>query len=250
MSSNGSSVITWIDSRYGDDAIFFQRYNSMDIAQGNNEIANDDVGRSADQFRPSIAMDGNGNFVIVWEDYRYGVDNPDIIGQRYYPNGTKRGSNYRIVADGPFKLETYPVVTGNSQQLVFSWVDNRRSKGWDIFAKLTTWDWEGVTSVSEQRQLPDAFCLFQNYPNPFSPPGRGNFDNPSTTIEFTLPQSSIVKLKIYNILGKEVASLVSERLAAGNYQYHWTATGMPAGVYFYQLRADKFSQTRKMILIS
>lgn len=90
--------------------------------------------------------------------------------------------------------------------------------------------------------IPEKYALEQNYPNPF---------NPSTTIEFALPQSSFVTLKIYNILGKEVASLVSEMLAVGNYNYHWNATRMAAaaGVYFYQLRTDKFSQTKKMILM-
>ena len=103
--------------------------------------------------------------------------------------------------------------------------------------------WTGsFLEVSERKveKVPQQFGLSQNYPNPF---------NPSTTIAFSLPQADFVTLKIYNVLGKEIASLVSERLSAGNYQYQWNATGMAAGVYFYQLRTDKFSQTRKMVLM-
>jgi hypothetical protein len=239
MDDSGNFVIAWEDCRQNKHDVYFQRYNSTGVAQGNNEIVNDDAG-SADQYRPSIAMDSGGNLVIVWEDYRYGIDNPDIIGQRYYPDGTKRGSNYRIVADGPFKLETYPVVVANSQQLAFCWMDNRRARGWDIFAKITTWDWEGVTSVPEQQQLPDDFCLFQNYPNPF---------NPSTTIEFALPKAAFVTLKVYNLLGEEVATLIAEQRSAGIHKICWNARGLASGVYLYRLEAGNFLQVKKLLLI-
>ncbi|UCE05435.1 MAG: T9SS type A sorting domain-containing protein, partial [bacterium] len=239
MDGSGNFVIAWEDYRHDNSDVYFQRYDSMGVAQGNNEIANDDAG-STDQYHPSIAMDGNGNSIIVWEDYRYGVDNPDIIGQRYYPDGTKRGDNCRIVADGPFKFEKYPVVVANSQQLVFCWMDNRRLKGWDIFAKITTWDWEGVTSVPEQRQLPDNFVLFQNYPNPF---------NPSTSIEFALPKSAFVTLKLCNLLGEEVTKLIAEQREAGTHKLNWDARGLTSGVYLYQLEAGGIVQSKKLILM-
>jgi len=89
--------------------------------------------------------------------------------------------------------------------------------------------------------LPSAFSLHQNYPNPF---------NPTTNIEFSIPQSEFVTLKVYNILGQEVATLVSERLSAGQYKYDWDASGLASGVYLYRLETDQgFSQTRKLILL-
>jgi hypothetical protein len=89
--------------------------------------------------------------------------------------------------------------------------------------------------------IPNTYALYQNYPNPF---------NPSTTIEFALPKACLVNLKIYNILGEEVAALVSENLSAGSYKYNWNARGLASGVYFYRLEADKgFVQTKKMLLI-
>jgi hypothetical protein len=86
-----------------------------------------------------------------------------------------------------------------------------------------------------------SFNLKQNYPNPF---------NPSTTIRFDLPKTSKVTLKIFNILGEEIATLVSDQLSAGSYSYEWSGTGgMASGVYLYRLEAEGFVQTRKMILM-
>jgi len=86
-----------------------------------------------------------------------------------------------------------------------------------------------------------SFDLKQNYPNPF---------NPSTTIEFDLRRSSKVTLKVFNILGEEVATLVSDKLSAGSYSYEWSRTGgMASGVYLYRLEAEGFVQTHKMILM-
>jgi hypothetical protein len=97
------------------------------------------------------------------------------------------------------------------------------------------------TSVSNHDpKLIQGWQLFQNYPNPF---------NPTTTIEFSLPQSGFVSLKIYNILGEEVAVLVSEKLNAGQYKYEWDASSLVSGVYLYELTAAGFVQTRKMVLL-
>lgn len=89
------------------------------------------------------------------------------------------------------------------------------------------------------------FELFQNYPNPF---------NPETAISFQLSPrgqaaNSLVSLKVYDVVGREVATLVAENLAAGSYTYRWVAKGLAGGVYFYRLEAGNFTQTRKMLLI-
>jgi hypothetical protein len=92
----------------------------------------------------------------------------------------------------------------------------------------------------EQERIPTDFVLNQNYPNPF---------NPSTTIQFDLPKTSEVSLKIFNILGEEVATLVSDRLSAGSYSYEWDASHLPSGVYLYRLETEDFVETKKMILL-
>jgi len=73
--------------------------------------------------------------------------------------------------------------------------------------------------------------------------------SPGNTIEFALPHSGFVTLKIYNILGEEVATLVSEKLNAGRYKYDWNAGNLASGVYFYRLQTGNFNQTKKLILL-
>lgn len=98
-----------------------------------------------------------------------------------------------------------------------------------------------VTSIDDNsHSLVYNYQLHQNYPNPF---------NPSTTFEFTLPQADVVTLKIYNILGEEVATLVSERVAAGKYEYEFDAGNFASGIYLYRLVAGDYVQVRKMILM-
>lgn len=98
-----------------------------------------------------------------------------------------------------------------------------------------------VTSVqTDKKDLPQSYSLEQNFPNPF---------NPETTISYTLPKSNYVQLKVYDILGTEVASLVDEPQEAGQYQIHFNAGGLSSGIYFYSLKAGNFSRVLKMILL-
>jgi hypothetical protein len=82
--------------------------------------------------------------------------------------------------------------------------------------------------------------LDQNYPNPF---------NPNTVIKYSIPEVSKVMLKLYNLLGEEMATLVNEEKVAGYYKVEFNAATLPSGVYFYQLRAGDFVQTKKMLLL-
>jgi hypothetical protein len=88
--------------------------------------------------------------------------------------------------------------------------------------------------------LPDKFQLAQNYPNPF---------NPTTSIKYSLASKSKVELKIYNILGKEIVTLVNNFQDAGNYEVKFNAQNLSSGVYFYELNAGNFSAKKKMVLL-
>jgi len=92
----------------------------------------------------------------------------------------------------------------------------------------------------DNTNIPKKYFLSQNYPNPF---------NPKTTIEFSIPKSEFVTLKIYNLLGQEVALLVSDKLKTGNYKYTWDAGSLSSGVYFYELKAGNYVKSQKMILL-
>jgi hypothetical protein len=98
----------------------------------------------------------------------------------------------------------------------------------------------GTTSVGINLiESIDGYALGQNYPNPF---------NPSTTIQFNLPSKSYASLKVFDMLGREVAMLVDEELSAGNHTRQWNAMNMSSGVYFYRLRAGLFLETKKLFL--
>jgi flagellar hook assembly protein FlgD len=103
-----------------------------------------------------------------------------------------------------------------------------------------------TTSVGNgQAEIPQTFALMQNYPNPF---------NPSTTIEYQLPVNGFVELKVYDIAGREVATLVSEMKNAGTHRIAWNAvddrgTKVSSGVYFYRISAGQFNQIKKMVLL-
>ena len=110
--------------------------------------------------------------------------------------------------------------------------------GWGDFSEIRTFD-TYVTSV-ESEDIPIEYALEQNYPNPF---------NPVTTIKYSLPTESRVKLEILNLLGEQVELLVNETNTGGDYEAIWDASNLASGIYFYRLQAGDFVQTRKMILL-
>jgi hypothetical protein len=113
-------------------------------------------------------------------------------------------------------------------------INSNINHGYPYLASIMPTFVEGAAVVT-----PENFILLQNYPNPF---------NPSTVIRYQLPSTSMVSLKVFDLLGKEVATLVNEVKAAGSYSVEWNASKFVSGVYFYTLRADNFVLTNKMML--
>jgi len=107
-------------------------------------------------------------------------------------------------------------------------------------SSVYTLNWVDPLGVDDQASFPEQFFLAQNYPNPF---------NPETTIEFGLPVPSKVTLAVYDITGRQVALLVDGIRSAGNHVIQFDAALMPSGLYFYQLTADGYISTRKMMLV-
>jgi CubicO group peptidase (beta-lactamase class C family) len=95
-------------------------------------------------------------------------------------------------------------------------------------------------SVEDEISLPISYRLSQNYPNPF---------NPTTIIKYSIPKLSFVTIKIYDVLGSEVAALVNEEIPVGTYEINWNAVNLSSGVYFYQLKAGSYVETKKMLLL-
>jgi len=103
-------------------------------------------------------------------------------------------------------------------------------------------DWNNYTptAIKINRILPNKYELMQNYPNPF---------NPSTTIKYQIPHNSLVTLKIYNILGQEITTLVNEIENRGVYSVQFNANKFASGTYFYRLQAGSLVETKKMLLL-
>lgn len=118
------------------------------------------------------------------------------------------------------------------------------STGGGLIVNSGFWQMPGflvATSVEQTGpEIPGEFSLEQNYPNPF---------NPGTVIQFSLPQTAEVQLKVYDMLGREVATLINEQKSAGSYQVSFNAINLSSGVYFYRLAAGSHVETRSMTLV-
>lgn len=150
-----------------------------------------------------------------------------------------------MVSDNP-DWKVLGFVNGNgtsSNQHFYAFTDHNLSAGKYLY-RLKQIDFNGTYQFSDELEVnfigADKFELSQNYPNPF---------NPATIISFTISNRQFVTLKIYDILGNEVESLVNDYREPGTYNINFSAAGLPSGVYIYKIQAGAFSQSRKMTLI-
>ena len=134
------------------------------------------------------------------------------------------------------------VNSSSSMRIRFSLITNRSLGADGIYLdniKIQNYQ-DVLTGVSGNSQLPGTFALGQNYPNPF---------NPSTVIKYQLPKGSLVKITIYDVLGKKVATLINEKKNAGYHQVEFNASGLASGLYLYKIEAGSFTDVKKMMLI-
>lgn len=156
------------------------------------------------------------------------------------------GDRQIVLSSGPFSL-----AVGDSQEIVVALVAGLGGSNINsitvlrsnvTFAQTFHDSLSGLlTSVDgDLPELPGLFLLHPNYPNPF---------NPSTRISYQIPRASFVILKVYDVLGREVATLVNQELNPGIYEVSWNAVGFPSGVYFCRLAAGDYVETRKLVLL-
>ena len=178
--------------------------------------------------------------MIAWGDERNG--DHDIYAQRYLSDGTALGSNF-MASNRSEGEQWIPDVKLWNNRIYTTWIDNRDGgTDDDIWANVLDWEnpYTGI-SDKEQSQAPSTFMLNQNYPNPF---------NPSTKISYSIPTSGFVILKIYDLLGKEVKTLVSEFQNAAFHSVNFEASELAGGIYFYKLQVgNDFVETKRMLLM-
>jgi len=146
-----------------------------------------------------------------------------------------------------FVIQTEVMSSSRLAQYGLQQFDTRDAS--DHFPKVTDYSLDIITNVEEETELLD-FRLEQNYPNPF---------NPTTTFHYSIPQDSFVSIKVYDVLGNEIAILVNEEKPVGSYEVEFSAIGgsasggdaynLSSGIYFYKLQAGNFVETKKMILL-
>ena len=124
----------------------------------------------------------------------------------------------------------------NKSDLSHSWFD----KGGVAYTFFPAAAPASVGQSAGRELIAQGYRLDQNYPNPF---------NPSTTIRFSIPQADRVTLTIYNAIGAEVATLLSQDVAAGSHEIIWNAGNLPSGIYFYRLSTGGFVETKRLILL-
>ena len=154
------------------------------------------------------------------------------------------GFNIERCIDG-YKWNNIGFVEGHgnsSSQQNYSFTDKNALGGNKLKYRLKQMDFDGKYKYSNEVEVdnfPSEFVLYQNYPNPF---------NPSTKIKYSVQHSTPITIKVFNLIGAEIETLVDEVKSEGSYEITWNAVNIPSGVYFYQLKADSFIETRKMVL--
>jgi hypothetical protein len=255
MNGKGYFTITWDDERNLNQDIYAARFDTLCYFMDPTNFRVDNDESFATQVWPSVAMNEAGDFVIAWNDER--LLNSDIYAQRYnfcIDSLEPEGTNYSI-SDPAYAVNTQTevAVVMTSDKICYTWTDNRQEGLLtDIFAKIADWSWSEVGEEEETENLPQSFELFQNYPNPF---------NPATLISFNVYGSQFMvhkpiptTLKIYNVLGQLVRTLVDREMMPGEYQISWdgkdnSGKEVVSGIYFYQLKVKELTTTRKMVLL-
>ena len=275
--------VVWQDERDNDKEIYFKISTDNGVNWSGDIRLTNSVGESE---APTLAVE-ESNINVVWSDSRNGIGN----GEMYFKKSTDAGLNwsediritntpsasgrasiavssnfvhiswnevweiyYTRSTDTEVSWETETRITNNTSDSENSfvvtsdsavhliWQDNPANND-DIYYKRNPTGNIITDVVCISNNVPTEFKLNQNYPNPF---------NPSTIIRYQLPLSSNITLKVYDVLGNEVATLVNEYKSAGSYEVEFNVAYeslLASGVYFYQLKAGAFIQTKKMLIL-
>jgi enterochelin esterase family protein len=213
------------------------------------------------QYRAVIGDSYGGNISAL-----ISYNHPDLFGNCGLHSGAFQPNSYEaynLVVNGAVKKDSikYCSVWGTYESPLtqnmrsfrdsllnkgynFTWQERHEGHSWGLWRATTDFILQNffplLTGVEDRGELPVRFQLYQNYPNPF---------NPTTIINYRLASDGWITLKVYDMLGREVATLVNETKRVGEYKVKWNAEGVPSGVYLYRLKTGSFSLTKKLLLV-
>jgi hypothetical protein len=191
---------------------------------------------NGDDKAAGIAVDNDGNVYVTGESMGT-LPYYDYLTIRYSPTGSE---DTTLRQNGSANMNDYPsaIVLGPYSTIYVTGSASFSGSGLVYYTLRYSLDPISLTPISNK--VPLNFSLSQNYPNPF---------NPATTIKFDIAKTSLVKLSVFDITGREIEVLANQRLNQGSYSVNWNASKVSSGVYFYRLTAGDFVQTKKMMLV-
>jgi CotH protein/lamin tail-like protein/type IX secretion system substrate protein len=232
MASNESTVSD-ADGEFDD---WIELYNNTDADIPLNGYFLSDDGSDLTQWAFPDTVIAANSYLIVWADNDDGQDGLhtnfklSASGESIY----LVDSDTLIVNEVAFGEQTTDISTGRYPNGTGSFIE--------MSPTFSTENQDGLTGIENdtQTELPSDFNLAQNFPNPF---------NPSTQITVSIPVSGIYTLRVYNILGQEVATLLNDQVSAGKHTFVFDASNLTSGIYFYSFSGNNFNQTKKMMLM-
>lgn len=237
------------------DIIFHRSTNGGQTWSQGIRVNQDPVNNGKIQYFPEICMDSTGAINVLYYDDRNTTSDSAQIFMSRSTNGGNTWYDFQVsdktfapqpIPGGPqFYQGDFISLATASNKLYPVWMANYTGT-YQIWMTILDISLIGIKKISSE--VPVNFELKQNYPNPF---------NPSTKIKFDIPDFPLMKgasgmtvrLTIYDILGREVTTLVNAQLQPGSYEVTWDATNKPSGVYFYELITDSYKMTKKMLMI-
>jgi len=239
---DGTAFLTWTD---GASYTYVQKIAADgSLPWGSNPTSITNGGTNGE----ALTADGSGGVIVAWgQGLQNGVN---IFAQRVNGSGQTVWSNPTYGTTGnpvsttPSTFQSHPaIVSDNAGGAIVAWYDQRATGyggAYDVYAQHLGSDGSATKVIQRTLNVPIQFSLSQNYPNPF---------NPSTRIEFSVAHSGYVSLRIYDMLGREVATLVDQELTPSSYSVTWNAANVASGAYFCRLQSGNFIQTKKLLLM-
>jgi hypothetical protein len=247
LAVSGSIVhIAWNDFRNGTiPNVYYKRSTNGGLSWGTDTRLS--MKNSNYDFFPSLALNGSNVHLVFYSHRTTGkYTSYDIIYKKSTNDGMTWGSDVQLTNNPAASGVPSIAVSGSNVHVIFR--DNRDGNYEIYYKRYGTSLQKGLAVTVQEEGLPTSFQLMQNYPNPF---------NPTTTISYQIPVAGYVSLKVYDILGRAISTLVNGELEAGYHEVNFDASKLSSGIYFYRLQAgdpslrsgQSFVDMKKMMLI-